>query len=156
MNAAGFDLFSDPVGRLVVIDVAGKRYDNVKPLRLFPLTEPDRWIALQDTSGNELYCIEDVDALTKSQREALLAELARRDFVPVIRSIDRITRAADGHDWHVTTDRGPTVFRIETDESIQHLPGSRLVIIDDHNTRYLIPNVEALDRNSRRRLERYY
>lgn len=156
MNAAGFDLFTDSAGRLVFIDAAGQRFENVKPLRLFPLTEPERWITLQDAAGNELCCIEDVETLARSQREALLAELARRDFVPVIRSIDRITRAADGHDWHVTTDRGPTVFRIETDESIQHLPGSRLVIIDARNTRYLIPNVEALDHHSRRRLERYY
>jgi hypothetical protein len=150
------ELFTDSAGRLGMIDENGVRFDNVRPLRLFPLTEPERWVTLQDTEGRELCCIEDVSTLNESQRTAVLAALARRDFVPVIRSIDRITRAADGHDWHVTTDRGSTVFRIETDESIQYLGGTRLVIFDDQNTRYLIPNIEAMDRQSQRRLERYY
>lgn len=154
--SASFDLFTDAVGRLILIDDTGARFENVKPLRLFPLTEPERWICLQDTSGKELRMIEDPSTLKEGQLTALRMALARRDFVPVIRSINRITRAADGHDWHVTTDRGPTTFRIETDESIQYLGGTRLVIIDDHNTRYLIPNIEALDRESRRKLERYY
>jgi hypothetical protein len=154
--SASFDLFTDSVGRLILIDETGARFENVKPLRLFPLTEPERWVCLQDAAGKELRLIEDPSTLKEGQLTALRMALARRDFVPVIRSINRITRAADGHDWHVTTDRGPTTFRIETDESIQYLGGTRLVIIDDHNTRYLIPNIEALDRESRRKLERYY
>ncbi len=155
MNAP-FDLMTDALGRLVLVDEAGTRHDNVRPARMFPLTEPESWISIQTATGAELACIEKPDALTEAQRTALRMALMKRDFVPVIRTIDRITRAADGHDWHVTTDRGPTKFRIESDESIQYLGGTRLVIIDDHNTRYLIPNVEALDPVSRRKLERYY
>lgn len=154
--SAAFDLSTDNLGRLVLISADGVRHENVRPVRLFPLTEPDHWIALQDSKGNELACIEKPESLSEAQRTALRTAMAKRDFVPVIHSINRIKRAADGHEWHVTTDRGPTVFRVETDESIQNLGGTRLVIIDDRNTRYLIPNVTVLDRNSQRRLERYY
>ena len=154
--SAKFDLFTDASGRLVLVDESGARHENIRPLRMFPLTEPGQWIALQDPAGREVGCIEDPAELNEAQLTALRMALAKRDFVPVIRTIHRVARAADGHEWHVTTDRGPTKFRTETDESIQSLGGARMVIIDDHNTRYLIPNVQELDRDSRRRLERYY
>ena len=132
------------------------RHDNVRPLRLFPLTQPAHWIALLDEHGQELACIENPATLDDEQQQLLEAALAQRHFVPVIRSIAAITRATDGHDWQVVTDRGATTFRIETDESIQSLGGGRLVIIDKLGTRYLVPNIAELDRDSRRRLERYY
>lgn len=154
--SADFELVTGEAGRLVLVEADGMRHEDVRPVRIFPLTQPDLWISLQDAGGVELACIEDPAKLPPPGRAALNEALAARDFVPVIRSISRITRAADGHEWQVVTDRGPTTFRVETDESIQNLGGTRLVIIDDRNTRYLITNIAALDRDSRRRLERYH
>ncbi|MBL9178721.1 MAG: DUF1854 domain-containing protein [Verrucomicrobiaceae bacterium] len=141
---------------LSLIDAVGVRHDNLRPVRLFPLTEPRHWISLVDEKGHEAACIDDLDALDPEQRAIVEAALARRDFVPVVKRITAIKRATEGHDWHVETDRGPTVFRIETDESIQSLGGTRLVIFDKAGTRYLIPDVAALDHDSRRKLERYF
>lgn len=149
-------ILSHSTTSLVLTDDQGVRHENVRPVRLFPLTDPQHWISLVGDHGRELACIEDPATLSEEQRSVLNASLARRDFVPVIRRIGNITRAPEGHDWHVETDRGPTVFRIETDESIQSLGGGRLVIIDKLGTRYLVPDIQALDRDSRRRLERYY
>ena len=150
------ELQTNNVGQLVLITADGTRHENVRPTRLFPLTDADHWIALQDSTGRELACIEDPATLTEAQRSALQTALSKRAFVPVIQSIDRITRAADGYDWKVTTDRGPTTFHVDTDEAVQTLGSGRLVIIDDRNMRYLIPNAAALDRESKRRMERYY
>ena len=150
-----FDLQLDSAGRLVFVAADGTRHENARPMRLFPLTQPELWISVQDASGEELACIEDPARLLDAKRDALAGALATRDFVPVVRSITRITRAAEGFDWFVVTDRGPTSFRVETDENIQNLGGTRVVIIDDRNMRYLIPNIAALDRESQRKLERY-
>lgn len=150
------ELHINEAGHLALIDATGAKHENVRPLRLFPLTDPEHWIAIQDAKGHELACIEDPAVLPEPYRQALQAALAKRVFVPVIHAIHHITRANNGYDWHVATDRGLTTFRIETDESIQTLGGTRLVIIDNHNTRYLIPDLRALDRDSRRKLERYY
>ena len=141
---------------LALIDAEGVRHEDVRPVRLFPLTDPQHWIALVGENGRELACVEDLNTLEDEPRQILAGALAQREFVPVINRIVNITRATDGHDWHVETDRGSTVFRLETDESIQSLGGSRLVIFDKAGTRYLIPDVAALDRDSRRTLERYY
>ncbi len=141
---------------LSLIDDAGVRHDHVRPVRLFPLTDAQHWVALIGDGGREIACVEDVSAMEPEQRALLEAALARREFVPIIRRILKIARAAGGHIWHVETDRGKSAFRIEADESIQSLGGGRLVIIDSLGTRYLVANVSELDRESRRRLERYY
>ncbi len=141
---------------LALVDDAGVRHDHVRPVRLFPLTDPQHWVVLLGASGRELACVEDISRLDSGQRALLDAALARRDFVPVIRRILKIAREAGGHVWHVETDRGKNAFRIETDESIQNLGGGRIVVIDSLGTRYLVANVNELDRDSKRRLERYY
>ncbi len=146
----------DDRGRLVLMDKNGVRHENVHPAKMFPLTEQDHWISIQSENSREILCVEDPQSLPEPSRTLLLEALARRDFVPIILVIHRIVRLADGHIWHVTTDRGDTSFEVETDESIQPLGHGRLVIIDRRNTRYLIPNVASLDRVSKRKLEHYY
>lgn len=151
-----YKLETNAAAQLVLVDAAGVHHEDVRPVRIFPLTDPHRWISLQSSAGTELAFVEDPAALEQDQRACLESALAKRDFIPVIRAIHRISRAADGHDWQVLTDRGPTTFHVENDESIQNLGGARMVIIDHSGTRYLIPDTRALDKASRRRLERYH
>ena len=153
--SAAFDLSFNATGKLEFVDANGVSHESVRPVRLFPLTHPELWISIQTSQGAELVCVEDPSALPDKIRTVLFQALAGREFVPVIRSITRITRAAEGFDWRVVTDRGETTFRVENDESIQTLGATRIVIIDRNNTRYLIPNSAALDSESKRKLERY-
>lgn len=151
-----FTLEPDVSGGLVFISSAGVRHEKARSVRLFPFTDPNAWISIVSAEGKELFMIEQLGSLPDAQQKVLREALAGREFVPVIRSIDKVARAANGYNWTVTTDRGPTVFLIEGDESIQQLGDFRLVVVDHRNTRYLIPNVNALDKKSRQRLERYY
>ena len=154
--ALNFTLERDVTGWLTLIDANGVRHEKSKPVRLFPLTDPLAWICIVDAKGHELACVEQIDSLAEPLRKVLLEALATRDFVPVIHSIKSVARAAEGHLWTVITDRGETSFKTENDESIQQLGGGRLVVVDQYNTRYLIPDVNALDAKSRQRLERYH
>ncbi len=150
------EFIKDGHGRLALVDTNGIRHANVHPAKLFPLTEKDLWISIQSEASREILCIEDPRSVPEPSRSVLLEALGRRDFVPIIQVIHRIVRKADGHEWHVTTDRGDTTFEVETDESIQPLGHGRLVIVDRRNIRYLIPDVASLDRVSKRKLEHYY
>ncbi len=154
--AAHPDLQRSSVGALAYTDVTGKRHDKVLPVRLFPLTDPNRWISITDLQGQELACIEEVDGLPDDVRKILLETLAERDFVPVIQVIHTIRHAELGCEWCVTTDRGQTRFCVENDESVEALGGGNVVVIDQHNTRYRIPDLAALDAKSRQKFERYY
>jgi hypothetical protein len=155
-NPVNFTLEGDVSGMLTFIGADRTRIEKARPVRLFPFTDPAAWISIVNPAGRELALVEHLEDLPDAQQKVLRGALSGREFVPVIRSIDKVGRAATGYSWHVTTDRGATSFQIESDESIQQLGDSRLVVIDQRNTRYLIPDINALDRKSRQRLERYY
>ena len=143
-------------GRLTLRDGAGHLHEGVLPVRLFPLTDPEHWVSLVGPDGVDLWCIEDPAGLPVAAREVLREALAYREFVPQIQVVHSIRRAAHGYLWDVGTDLGRVSFTVENDESIQTLGGGSIVIIDQRNTRYLIPRPGDLDPRSRQRLERYY
>ena len=82
----------------------------VEPVRTFPISDPDRWIAICDSEGRELVGVADVNALPADLRGVLERDLARREFVPQVRRILRVPVDAEPTHWEVETDRGPTRF----------------------------------------------
>ncbi|HEX4132538.1 MAG TPA: DUF1854 domain-containing protein [Pirellulales bacterium] len=150
-----FGLQHDAWGRLVLIDAEGQRHVGVEPVRAFPISDPQHWISIVDAEGRELVCIDDVAVLPAATLKTLEEELARREFVPVIERIERISTGSDPSEWHVRTDRGATRFLVKSEEDIRRLGPERVLIIDDHGVRYSIPDFRALDPASKRLLERY-
>jgi len=153
---AHLNLHRNEAGHLVLTDASGVVHDKVLPVRLFPLTDPTHWISIAAAGGQELACIKDLNDLPDDVRKVLLESLAQRDFVPVILTIHAIRRAAHGYEWFVTTNHGKTHFCVENDESIQTLGNGSVVVVDERNTRYLIPDPAALDPKSHQKFERYY
>jgi hypothetical protein len=151
----GWSLARDAWGRLVFTDALGTQSLGVEPFRAFPLSEPDRWIAIVDPDGHELALIEDPESLSPTTRTLIGQELASREFVPCITRIDEISGESGLREWKVDTDRGPAQFRIESDDQIRRLGPNRLIITDVQGLRYLIQDVAALDARSRSLLDRY-
>lgn len=153
--ARPFGLTRDAWGRLMLIDDEGRRHENVRVVRAFPIADPEHWISVCDARGQELALIEDPQTLAEPVRRLLHEELAQRDFIPRIVRILRITAIAEGTEWRVETDRGPTTFRLEDEDALRALGDQRLLLTDTHGIRYLIPGLSNLDPASRRKLERY-
>jgi hypothetical protein len=152
---APFALHHDAWGRLVLSDAAGRQHVGVEPVRAFPITDPRHGIALCDADGHELHWIDDLDALPPPLRSILEADLARREFVPVLRRILTVSAPVEPSEWEVETDRGRTRFVLNSEDDVRRLDDRRALIVDAHGTRYLIADVDALDGTSRRLLERY-
>jgi hypothetical protein len=60
--------------------------------------------------------------------------------------------------WTVETDRGPLQFVLKSEEDIRRLGGpgeGRLLITTSHNLQLFVPDRWALDKPSRRLLERF-
>jgi hypothetical protein len=150
-----FGLSRDAAGRLMLIDREGRRHENVRPTRVFPLTDPTHWIALRDERGQELALVEDPGQLPQSTRDLLLEDLQKREFIPRIEEVHSVQNKAGALDWHVETDRGPTSFRMESEDQIHLLDNDRVLLTDIHGVRFLIPSLRSLDHASRRKLERY-
>jgi hypothetical protein len=87
---------------------------------------------------------------------ALIREtLAARSFMPEIRALVAVSTFATPSDWTVDTDRGRHVLVLNAEEDIRRLPDGRLLVTDRHGVAYLITRPAALDRRSRRLLERF-
>lgn len=151
----GFGLQHDSFGRLVLIDAEGRRHVGVEPIRSFPLADSESWVTLCDREGREILCIESLSTLASAQRQMILDELARREFVPVIRRIVSVSSTAEPSEWTVETDRGTTTFFLNGEEDVRGMGGNRVTIIDDQGIRYSIADHKQLDSTGRKILDRY-
>ncbi|HQU44013.1 MAG: hypothetical protein B7Z73_05015 [Planctomycetia bacterium 21-64-5] len=148
-------LTQDAWGQLVFTDAEGRRHEDVVPVRAFPITDPTRHISICDGRGVELACCEDLTKLPAEIRELIESNLARRDFIPEIQRIVRISSGLSPTEWTVETDRGTTTFLVESEENVGRLGRHQATITDSHRMRYLIRDVRRLDAAGRRLLERF-
>lgn len=151
----GFGLYHDEWGQLVLIDAEGVRHEGVTPLRMFPFSDPEHWLSIVDLSGKEIVCIEDTADLSPSVNEVLQGDLTRREFVPVIQRIIRVSSILEPCEWLVATDRGHTTFILKAEDDVRRLGPNQALVIDSSGVRYLVASIQSLDGPSRRVLERY-
>lgn len=155
MAAANVRLHYDPLGQLVLTDAQGRTHVGVAPIRAFPLSDQDQWIAICDNRGHELAMIPDPAALPADVREILATELASREFLPVIERVTHVSGSSEPCEWHVQTDRGPTRFLLKSEDNVRRIGPHRALITDADGVRYLVADARKLDAFSRRTLERY-
>lgn len=151
----GVTLRVDAWGRLVLKTAVGVRHVGVEPVLAFPIVDPRRWITFCDAKGQEVFGLRAMDELEPESLEVLEREIATREFVPVILRIRRASAEGTPSDLEVETDRGPTRFTLDSEDDIRQLSLTKLLITDARKLRYLVPDMQALDGNSRRILERF-
>jgi hypothetical protein len=127
----------------------------VVPVRAFPISDPDHWVSICDSAGRELVCIEDLAKLSPQVRKALDEELARREFVPVIKRVIKTSGDTEPCEWDVETDRGVTRFVLDSEDDVRRLGPYSGMVIDSHGIRYLINDFRKLDKGSQRIIEQY-
>lgn len=155
MGRPDFQISRNSFGHLVLTTVAGAIHENVVPVRAFPIVAPAEGISLVGPDGVELVWIERLDELDGRTRSLIEQELALREFVPVIARLKRVSSFATPSTWLVDTDRGETSFVLRGEEDIRRLGQNALLIADSHGIQYLIADLLALDKASRRLLDRF-
>jgi hypothetical protein len=151
MTTPSFTLERNPRGRLVCTLPDGTRREDVVPVRAFPLSAPNDGISIVGADGHELLWIARLDAVPEALRALIAEELAAREFVPVI----AVSTFATPSVWTVATDRGETKFTLKGEEDIRRLPNGALLITDSHGVGYRVRDRFALDRHSRKLIERF-
>lgn len=154
-KALHVDLAVDAFGRLVLTDEEGREHVGVEPVRAFPLSDPTHWIALVDAEGHEVLNIPSFDDLSPGARKVLEAELANREFVPLIERVEHISGDVFPARWDVQTDCGATTLELDSEDDIRRIGSHRVLITDARKMRYHVPDTRSLDAYSRRVLERY-
>lgn len=145
----------DPLGQLTMCGRGTLRVDNVRPIRLFPLSRPDEWIAILDTSGREVCCLDGLEMLEPSQRIILEQELEKREFVPILKRIVWVSGNSEPCEWKVETDRGDTSFILKDEKDVRRLGDRQVLVVDSFGIRYIIPDRNELDSYSKRVVEWY-
>jgi hypothetical protein len=153
----GVQLKHQGLGRLVMQTSADQPTVAVLPVRAFPLQAPDEGIALVSEAGAELLWIDHLDDLNAQSRQSLVAALAEREFIPEILRLVSVSTPSTPSVWRVETDRGPAELILKGEEDLRVLPGPRprLLITSGHGLIYSIRDLGALDRKSKKLLERF-
>ena len=136
-------------------DQAGLTHEQVVPVRAFPISYPNESIAIIDRDGHELVWLDALDQATPSNQQLINEELASREFMPVLTGIENVSTFATPSTWTVKTNRGPTQFILRGEEDIRRLNKTMYLVSDTHGVQYLIQDIQALDKHSRRLLDRF-
>ena len=155
MTDTTFTLYRDNAGRLVLTDAEGQEHPGVLPVRAFPLAAPDESLALVSTEGRELAWVSRLDELSPAARALVEEALAPRELAPEILRLLRVSSVITPCTWEVETDRGDTRFVLKAEEDIRRLPDGALLIATAQGMHFRIADRGALDRGSRKLLDRF-
>lgn len=155
-SAPAFQLARNPHGRLVLTLPDGTAHEGVTPVRAFPIAAPGEGLSLVGSDGHELLWIPHVYQVAGPARQLIDEELAVREFVPTIEKIVAVTSFSTPSTWQVETDRGPASLVLKAEEDIRRLGGrTRLLIAGGDGMQFRVKDTTALDRHSRKLLERF-
>ena len=150
-----YRLARDAHGQLVFTDEADRQHVGVTPVCAFPIDAPGEHVSLVDADGHELAYIAKLSDIDAESRTLLLDEMAQRDFMPHIEKLFSGSTFSTPSTWTVRTDRGMSSFVLKGEEDIRRLRGNGLLITDNHGLTYRVMDMRALDRQSRKLLDRF-
>jgi Domain of unknown function (DUF1854) len=153
MNA--FELQRDAFGRWTLVLADGTRHAPVTAIRAYPITDPEGGVALMDAEGHELLWIDQLAQLAPDVRSQVQQALTEREFLPVIEKLEGVSSFATPSTWTVVTNRGTTQFLLKGEEDIRRLTGTVLLINDADGVQYMIRDLAAMDKHSRKLLDRF-
>jgi hypothetical protein len=154
MSDADFELKQDHSGHWQ-LQFNSEVHHRVVVVRAFPIGAPDEAVSILSTEGHELLWLPHPLELPDAQKEAVLAALQAREFMPEIQRVDAVSSFTTPSTWSVQTHRGFTQFVLRGEEDIRRISSKTLIVADEHGVQFLIRDLPALDRHSRKLLDRF-
>lgn len=155
-SLADVQLHRNAHGSLVLTMPGFIPQSGVLPVRAFPLAAPSEGLSLMGRSGQELLWVERLDDLPAAARRLVDEELAVREFAPAILRIHSVSSFSVPSTWQIDTDRGKAQLVLKAEEDIRRLRGrTTLLIAAADGVSYRVPDSTALDKASRKLLERF-
>lgn len=134
-----------------------KSFERVFLHAAFPFDMPTSYISVLDKDQKEIGMIRALSALSEDTQKTLMGELTRKYFAPKITRILSVKERYGFSYWHVDlTDVKDFSFTVQdTYRSMLKVDHNHVFIIDVDGNRFEIPDVEALDRQSYKKIELY-
>lgn len=155
MSTIDFDLYRDPYGVWMLRTPDGQQHAAVTVVRPFPISAPSESVSILNQEGRELVWIERLMDLPGPLQETVIEALTQREFMPEIERLIQVSSYATPSVWQVQTNRGLTELVLKGEEDIRRLNAKTLIIADAHGVQYLIRDLPALDRMTRKQLDRF-
>jgi len=155
MSTIDFDLYRDPYGVWMLSTPDGQQHAAVTVVRPFPISAPSESVSILNQEGRELVWIERLMDLPGPLQETVIEALTQREFMPEIERLIQVSSYATPSVWQVQTNRGLTELVLKGEEDIRRLNARTLIIADAHGVQYLIKDLPALDRMTRKQLDRF-
>jgi len=145
---------------------AGLRYNNtdyphIVLRRALPMQEPMKYISVADHENKEIAIIRAVEDLQGTQREIVINELDNRYYAPNVLEVlsveDKLGYVYIKLRVQNKNDRAYTknIAVKDVNRNIRMLSESSLIIFDVDGNRYIIEDLDKLDKNSIKRLDPY-
>lgn len=129
----------------------GEKFYELELHRMFPITGLTKYIALMDSEGNEIAVIRDINDLLPESREVVENCLREYYMIPRITKFIKMSERFKIWMWTAETDKGICTFEIRNHlTAIKPLYDGRVLIKDANDNRYEIPDVNVLDKRSKK------
>ncbi len=134
-----------------------KTYERVFLHAAFPFDMPTVYISVLDKDQKEIGMIRELSALSPETQAILSGELSRKYFAPKIERILSVKERYGFSYWNVDlSEQKNFSFTVQdTYRSMLKVDHTHVFIIDVDGNRFEIPDVEALDRQSYKKIELY-
>ncbi len=134
----------------------GRKFENLEPHRLFPLSGLEKYITLLDEEGIERAIIRDLRTLPDQERRIIEACLEEYYLIPRVEKINSIEEKYGVVTLDAQTDRGHAKIEIRNIlHGMKLLYNSRVLLRDGNDNRYEIPDLARLDKRSRQLIDSY-
>lgn len=134
----------------------GRRFENLEPHRLFPLSGLEKYITLLDSEGMEQAIIRDMRTLPKMERDTIESCLQEYYLIPKVNKINSCEEKYGVVSIDAETNRGHAVIEIRNIlHGLKLLYGTRVLLRDSNDNRYEIPDLGQLDKRSRQLIDSF-
>ncbi len=138
-----------------VLSIAGDLFFNVKIRQAFPLSHESRFITFFDQDDEYLGIVSDPSSCDEDTGRIIRDEIEWRYFRPRISRIVEMESRGGTSLFSVETDRGAVKIPMrDLREGMMELSPGRILITDENGNRYEIPDLDQMDRRSRRLIRR--
>lgn len=137
------------------LSIAGDLFFNVKIRQAFPLSQESQYITFFDQEDEYLGVVADPSSCDEASFRIIRDEIEWRYFRPMITRVAEMEGRGGTSLFSVETDRGEVQIPMrDLREGMVELSPGRILITDENGNRYEIPNLDRLDRRSRRLIRR--
>ncbi|MBT3583758.1 MAG: DUF1854 domain-containing protein [Halobacteriovoraceae bacterium] len=126
---------------------------SVKPC--FPWTQPEHFLSLRDDDDNEVFLIEDLQALDFNAIEAVRHSMRPAQFILEINRINSIEEDVELRIFDVETVQGSRIFHTKLEDWPTLLDDGSILIEDLSGDTFKVEGLQRLDQRSQKILSTY-